>query len=93
MLPEHTKHQLLEWVRNGNTQPHGSFLTALVSNKLMEAFHAADDINFECMQDIVRWMYEVLPVGCYGSVEKFEHWTGMPEQLFNNWKRVRGITD
>ena len=31
MIPEHTKHALIEWVRHGNKYDNGSFLMALVS--------------------------------------------------------------
>jgi hypothetical protein len=76
MIPEHTKQGLIEWVQYGNQYQHGSFITALMSNKLMESLF-----------QIVLFIYKYLPVSCYGEGSK--EWQGMPDNEFELWKKVR----
>jgi hypothetical protein len=87
MIPEHTKQGLIEWVQYGNQYQHGSFITALMSNKLMESFAAADEHNQASMFQIVLFIYKYLPVSCYGEGSK--EWQGMPDNEFELWKKVR----
>lgn len=88
MIPHHTKEALINWAKIGNQYNHGSFLTALVSNKLMESFSHADQVNLYSMLEIVKWIYLNLPVCCYGSVEKAESWKGMKEEEFESWTKT-----
>lgn len=87
MIPEHTKFALKMWVRHGHNYRPGSFLTAILSNDLFGAFNQADDSNLSNMEDIVKWMYNNLPISCYGSVKKFEEWEGISEQQYNAWSK------
>jgi hypothetical protein len=52
----------------------GSFLFAVLSNNLVEAFRRADDGNAAAMQEIVAYCYNKLPSECWGSKEKVEAW-------------------
>ena len=54
--------------------PPGSFLTAVISNDLREAFARADDENAAAMQGWVRFFYNYAPSGCWGSPERYSNW-------------------
>lgn len=60
--------------------PPGGFLSALLSNDLMEAFGCADDENASAMQNWCRFLYNYAPRGSYGSPEAFMNWL-KPENL------------
>lgn len=48
----------------------GSFLTAFLSNDLMEAMGRADDTNQRQFKEIATWLYNYAPTACYGSPKK-----------------------
>jgi len=52
----------------------GHFLTAVLTNDLMGAFGRADMGNINAMHAIVKYMYNRMPMGSYGSKENFEQW-------------------
>ncbi len=54
--------------------PPGGFLTALLSNDLMEAFARADDENGENMRRWCQFLYNYAPSGSYGSPARFDAW-------------------
>jgi len=54
--------------------PPGSFLKALFSNDLKEAFHKADDQNIALMLEWVRFMFNDMPSNSQGSPEAVEAW-------------------
>lgn len=54
--------------------PTGGFLHAVLSNDLQRACMKADDINKHLLFEIVSYIYNNLPMGCYGSPEKVEKW-------------------
>jgi len=54
----------------------GHFLTACLENDLVGAVNRADSTNIHRLQDIVRFMYNELPQGCWGSKEKVRAWKG-----------------
>lgn len=57
-----------------NRIPPGSFLTALFSNDLMEAFGRADDENAMHMRRYCQFLYNHAPRGSYGSPELVRAW-------------------
>ena len=57
-----------------NRIPGGSFMTALLSNDLMEAFGRADDENSANMRRWVQFLYNYAPRGSYGSPEAVRAW-------------------
>lgn len=57
-----------------NRIPGGSFLTALFSNDLMEAFGRADDENSANMRQYCQFLYNYAPRGSYGSPENVRAW-------------------
>lgn len=54
--------------------PPGSFLTAVISNDLREAFARADDDNAAAMHGWVRFFFNYAPSGCWGSPERYSNW-------------------
>lgn len=54
----------------------GSFLTAVLSNDLMEAFARADLTSRAGMFQIVSFLYNECPSASWGSKEKLLEWAG-----------------
>lgn len=54
--------------------PPGSFLRAVLCNDLLEACQRADAINRHHIFEIVRLVYNTLPIGAYGSPERYDDW-------------------
>lgn len=52
----------------------GNFMTALLSNDLMEAMGRADDTNAANMRRWCQFLYNYAPAGSYGSPERFSAW-------------------
>lgn len=71
-LPTHMQSAAKAYVEHG-LHP-GDFLTAVLSNNLVEAFGKADDINFKRMSDWAAWLYSDCPRGAWGSWDAVESW-------------------
>lgn len=54
----------------------GGFLTAVLSNNLVESFARADSFNQHNMKEIVSFIYSELPSNCWGSREIVNKWIG-----------------
>lgn len=63
----------LERYLNNGIMP-GSFLTAVLENNLSEAFGRADHENEANLKNIVGYVYNNLPSGCWGSREKVQNY-------------------
>jgi len=72
IVPQHTLEGLNRYVTEGI--PPGSFLTAVLSNDLKNAFGQADDMNIANMFAIVKHCYSNIPAACWGSPEDVEAW-------------------
>ena len=72
MLPSHMHYAIKAWIERG--EHPGGFLTALLSNDLMDAFGRADEDNTAAMRNWVVYLYNYAPSGCFGSPEKFKAW-------------------
>lgn len=57
-----------------SAHPIGHFLTAVVSNDLMNAVAYADDQNLIALPAILTYLYNEFPSGCWGSPKKVEGW-------------------
>ena len=62
-----------------NRIPTGGFLYAVLTNNLMEACIRADDRNKRQIPEIVGYIYNNLPIICYGSPKKVEKWLNRTE--------------
>ena len=52
----------------------GSFLRAVLENNLKESLGRADLQNRYALFDIVSYIYNEIPMQCWGSEEKVEAW-------------------
>lgn len=73
-MPDDTKASLDRYVKE--KIPTGGFLYAVLTNDLFEAVGRADIQNRHALFEICRYIYNELPLGCWGSVEKVSNWLG-----------------
>jgi len=59
--------------------PVGDFLTALLSNNLVETVARADQRNGALLKEYAEHLYWCLPGNCWGSPEKVKRWLGGSE--------------
>ena len=52
----------------------GGFMRAVLENDLFGAVAKADLRNGNRLPEIVRYIYNNLPIGCYGSKENVNNW-------------------
>ena len=71
-IPEHDIDSLRRYVDRGI--PLGSFLEAIVSNDLLEAFNRADTRNRSVMFEYIHYLNNEMPVGCHGSRRAYNAW-------------------
>lgn len=76
-LPAHMRSGIKLWIEMGQRSHPGSFLSALLSNDLVNAVGRADEENEAALGRWVRYLYNYAPGGCYGSPEKFAAWQGI----------------
>ena len=60
--------------------PTGDFLRAVLENDLLGACERADDINRYRLREIVRYCYNKLPAGCWGSKQRVKDWLNKEDQ-------------
>ena len=65
--------QSLERYRDDHI-PTGGFLEAVLSNDLKEALGRADRQNRDALFEIVRWVYNYMPMTACGSKEAVANW-------------------
>lgn len=68
MIPAHTQADLDRYVQH-KILP-GQFLISVLSNDLFGAVSRADSENLAALPDIVKYIYNELPSGCWGSREQ-----------------------
>ena len=68
-IPARTKNAIDYHAEHG--WPVGDFVQAVLENNLVEAFKRADDENLAAMQEIVKYCYNEIPGGAWGSPAKF----------------------
>ena len=71
-IPEHMVEAVYHYIEHGT--PPGGFLTAVLSNDLMDALRRADDKNIESLPAWGRLLYNHIPPGAYGSRKAVEAW-------------------
>lgn len=74
----------------------GHFVTAVLSNDLIEAVNRADDECCKCLRSIIRYLYNRCPSECWGSKKKMEEWRkngGIEEKWWSRGKEVGDILD
>lgn len=71
-IPDHCRRGLEMYLSEGILP--GSFLTAVLSNDLMEACARADMSNEKRLKNYAMLMYSFMPSGSYGSSVKVMNW-------------------
>jgi hypothetical protein len=69
-LPEHLREEVKAYIEQRRFL--GCFLSAVFSNDLLDAVMRAEDL-FDLKQ-ILFWVYNNAPTGCWGSRESYEVW-------------------
>ena len=78
-LPESLQAGMKRYIEQGIAA--GGFLTACLENNLVGAFGWADVHNRSRIQEIVYWLYNEAPSGCWGSAETVAKWLGHYEYI------------
>jgi len=71
-LPEAMREHARAYVERH--QPVGGFLTAVLSNDLVNAIGRADAENVLYMAEWAMWLWNDIPAPCWGSPEKVRAW-------------------
>ena len=71
-IPDRMLGGLTRYVEHG-IEP-GDFLTAVISNDLVESVMLADDENLANIPAYAAWLYSQAPIGCWGSPENMQRW-------------------
>ena len=71
-VSEETLDTLDNWAKYG--LPPGGFVSAVLENDLADAVRRADSGNSAALVDIVRYLINELPMGCWGTYEKVASW-------------------
>jgi len=72
LLPDYMRGAMKRYMENG-IEP-GHFLTAVLSNDLMEAASRADDFNRRKLFDYCMWLANHAPRNSFGSPETVKEW-------------------
>lgn len=76
MLPDYMQSAARRYVEN--RLPPGHFLTAVLSNNLVDAVLCADLTNRARLVDYAFWLYHELPGNCWGDPETVAQWLAGP---------------
>lgn len=71
-VPEHVIDGFVAHIRTGRET--GDFITSVLCNDLRVATVRADPTNRLAMYQIVIWLFNFVPNGCWGSVEEYRNW-------------------
>ena len=73
LIPAHMHDALRAYVEQ--RRPPGHFLAAVLSNDLRAAVARADDVNALALRGYVVFLYNYVPMGCWGSPAAVRDWT------------------
>ena len=77
-LPEHLQAGVRAYIEHHRDV--GGFLAAVFMNDLSNAVGRADEENLPRLHEIVRWVYNEAPSGCWGSRETVQKWLATGEE-------------
>lgn len=58
----------------------GGFLYAVLSNNLFESFGRSHTTSLEALPEIIKYLYNEVPMACWGSSKKVEDWLSEKEE-------------
>lgn len=76
-IPVHMHQAVRDYIEHG--LPPGDFLTAVLTNNLVEAVGRADDVNIHAIREWAHLLYWELPSDSWGSPAKIEAWIAKHE--------------
>jgi hypothetical protein len=82
LLPEYMREGFLAYLHLG--RPVGHFLTAVLSNDLLEACNRGDEANKRALADYVFVLVNYAPSTAWGSAEKVAAWAEAGRQLLED---------
>ncbi len=85
LIPEPMHHAVHAWVELGRRPGH--FLTAVLENNLAQAVSHADEQNQAAIVGWVRFVYNYLPSGCWGSPAIMDQWAEGANEHFEELQR------
>lgn len=74
-LPSHLLRSISDYVEFG--QPQGHFIQALLCNDLKGVAERADEYNAPLIHLWVKYLYNHIPMGAWGSKESYDNWVKM----------------
>jgi len=89
--PDQVRRSLEFYAREG--RPLGGFLTAVVSNDLIDAVRRADPTNTVALSDIVAYVEYRLPGACRGSRANVAEWLRAHRRLVLTGNRTATTGD
>jgi hypothetical protein len=72
MLPSHCQEGMKRYIEHGIAP--GSFLEAVITNNLVEAFARADFTNRQNIERYVAFLWNECPIGAWGSEKVYQEW-------------------
>lgn len=73
LIPEHMREGVRTYLEHG--QRPGDFLIAVLENNLVQSVARADHINITQIVEWVKFLYNEMPIGSWGSREKVKAWS------------------
>lgn len=71
-LPEHMQDEAYKYVEHGRRP--GGFLRAFFAGDLFGVYIHADNVNLAALDEWMRWTYNDIPSGCWGSEKAVNDW-------------------
>ena len=71
-IPQHSREAIIQYILYGRGL--GDFLRNVFSNKLVQSFSRADDINGKSLKNYAVFLYNCTPADCWGSEEIYKDW-------------------
>lgn len=73
-IPEHMRQHFKDYVEKGIPPGSYSFMMAVLTNNLVEAFALADSINEQYMRNYASFLYNDMPARAWGSEANVIAW-------------------
>ena len=81
-IPPAIKDGIDRYVEGGYSP--GGFLMGVLQNDLISAVLRADDQSLKALPEIMRYIWNHIPSGCWGSEKKMSEWS---DKKAGEWKR------
>ena len=82
LLPEHLREGFKGYLERGENP--GGFISQVLHNDLVHSFACADDVCIACMHDIVKFVYNEMPMASWGSRDIMYRWMTHQQRRLTN---------